>query len=114
MKPKGNPNSPTPPNNTNKNIPKKVIQAIKNTTNETSKASSMSLQTYWAPVAVLNDEVLEVAVVMDLEQAVTGISALLKDMYRMKIVIMQTAKVQKDIYAAPQILSVMVLSSSVS
>lgn len=52
--------------------------------------------------------------VMDLEQAVTGISALLKDMYRMKIVIMQTAKVQKDIYAAPQILSVMVLSSSVS
>jgi len=60
-------------------MPKNVMQAIKNTMNETSSDSSISEQDWLdeelaAPSAAL----LEVADEIPLAQAVTGISALLK------------------------------------
>ena len=82
MKSNGKAKSPTPPKMANRNMPRNVIHAIRNTINETSSSNSISAQVYFAPK--IEDPKALVLLVNELiffAHAVTGISALLAKTY---------------------------------
>ena len=111
----GRAKSPTPPNTTKRNIPTNDKVAIMKITKLTSISSSISLHDYDSfEEADEIGESDEVHVFIFLVQAVTGISALEKNTYKIYTHIQITTNVHPDSYAAVQSLFEVVSSSSVS
>ena len=97
MKSIGRANNPTPPKITKRNIPTKVMVAMRKITKLTSIESSISLQVYEAfDEALAIGEVEDVNVLMFLLHAVTGMSAVDQNVYRINTTMQITTNVQPD------------------
>ena len=97
MKSIGRAKSPTPPNITKRNIPTKVMVAIRKMMKLTSIESSISLHVYEAfdeATAIGSSD--EVNVFIFLVHAVTGISAFDQNVYKMNTTMQITTNVHPE------------------